>query len=57
MFKLLLVSVVLVPVAIGVLAAARLGQRRGFVALLALVFAFDLFFILMLYFLRYRWIG
>ena len=57
MFNLLLISVVVVPVGIGMQAAARLGLRRGLVVLLGLVLAYDLFFLLMLYYLRIRWIG
>jgi hypothetical protein len=57
MFKLLLMSVVFVPVLMGMRAAASRGARRGLSVLLALDLAYATFYILMLYYLRMRWIG
>jgi hypothetical protein len=56
MFKLMLISIVVVPVLLA-MAAARLPARRGVVALLALVIAYNVFYVLMLYYLRVRWVG
>lgn len=47
----------MVPVALGMQAALRLGLRRGLVALVGLLLAFDLFYLLMLYYLRRHWAG
>jgi hypothetical protein len=56
-FKALLISLIVVPVWLGMQTAARLGLRRGLVALLGLLLAFDVFYILLLYYLRVRWVG
>jgi hypothetical protein len=57
MFSKLLVSIVFVPVVLGML-AGRSRQRRGIaLRLLALVGAFDVFYLFLLYYLRYRWVG
>ena len=57
MFKLLLISVVIVPVFLGMLVASRVGARRGLPALIALFLAYDIGFLFMLYYLRLRWVG
>lgn len=57
MFKLLLISVVIVPVLLGMQVALRVGPRRGLPALIALVLAYDLGFLFMLYYIRLRWVG
>jgi hypothetical protein len=57
MFKTLLMSVVFMPVLLGMLAATFGGRRRGLLQLLTLVLVYDVLYVLMLYFLRYRWVG
>jgi hypothetical protein len=56
MFKWALISVVLMPVLIGVL-SARNRPRTGLVVLLAVVFLYDLFYVVLMYYLRVRWVG
>jgi hypothetical protein len=56
MFKLLLMSIVIVPVVLGT-QAARVGRRRGAFLLLALVVTYDVFYVVLLYYLRVRWVG
>jgi hypothetical protein len=57
MFKLLLISIVIVPVLLG-MRAARGGRGRQRVGLLlGLVLTYDVFYWLMLYYLRVRWVG
>lgn len=56
MFKLLLISIVIVPVLLGMYAATRGSRRRGPVLLLSLLFVYDLLYFLMLHYLRLRWI-
>src|SRR5262249_10342096 len=56
MFKLLLISIVMGPVLLGMRAAARRG-REGLALLLALVLAYDVFYWLLLYYLRLRWVA
>jgi hypothetical protein len=57
MFKNLLVSIVLVPVLFGIYAAGMRRQGPGLVRLLVLFFIYDVLYLLMLYYLRYRWVG
>jgi hypothetical protein len=57
MFKALLISIVIVPVLLGVQAAGRRRGRHGLGRLLFLVLAYDAFYWLMLYYLRVRWVG
>ena len=57
MFKLLLISIVVVPVLLGMQAAARRKGRRGLSLFLGLVLAYDVFYWLMLYYLRLRWVA
>jgi hypothetical protein len=57
MFKTLLMSVVFMPVLLGILAATVGGGRRGLPRLLVVVLVYDVLYVLMLYFLRYRWVG
>jgi hypothetical protein len=57
MFKLLLISIVAVPVLIGIQAAkVRNGQRGGIRALVG-VLIYEILYVLMLYYLRIRWVG
>jgi hypothetical protein len=55
MFALLLISIVAVPVLAGTQAAKVRDRRRGLAVLLATVLVYDLGYILMLYYLRFRW--
>jgi hypothetical protein len=57
MFKNLLVSIVLMPVLFGIYAATTRRTGPGLVRLLALCFAYSVFYILLMYYLRYRWLG
>jgi hypothetical protein len=57
MFKLLMISVVVVPVLLGIKASKKRNGRRGFGMLLAFVLTYDVFYFLMLYYLRLRWVG
>jgi hypothetical protein len=57
MFKLLLISIVIVPVLLGMRAATSGGGRRGLGLLLALLLAYDVLYWAMLYYLRVRWVG
>lgn len=57
MFKLLLISIVVMPVLLGMKAAAQRNRRRGLVLLLVLVTAYDTLYVLMLYYLRLRWVA
>ena len=56
MFKLLLISIVIVPVLLGMQAARGRGRPRVGL-LVGLVLAYDVFYWLMLYYLRVRWVG
>lgn len=55
MFKLLLISIVIVPVLLGMQAARGRRGRHGL--LFALVLTYDVLYWLMLYYLRVRWVG
>ena len=57
MFKLLIITVVIAPVLLAMYAARRRRLRQGLVTFFALVLTFDLFYLLMLYYLRIRWVG
>ena len=57
MFKLLLITIVIVPVLLGMWVEARRHRRRGLSLLLALVLVYDLAYLLMLYYVRIRWVG
>lgn len=56
MFKLFLISIVVAPVLVGVWAGSQRG-RRGLVQLLALIAVYDVLYLLLLCYLRIRWIG
>jgi hypothetical protein len=56
-FKLLLISVVIAPVLLAMQAAKTPDAQRGLLLLVALVFTYDVLYLLMLYYLRVRWIG
>jgi hypothetical protein len=55
MFKVFLISIVVVPVLLGMQAARARHGRRGLAMLLAAFFAYDVLYLLMLYYLRFRW--
>lgn len=57
MFKILIITVVIAPVLLAMLAARARRQRQGLVTFFVLVLTFDLFYLLMLYYLRIRWVG
>jgi hypothetical protein len=56
MFSLSLISIVIVPVVLGMQAAKNPSRRRGQVLLLALVLTYDVLYVLMLFYLRIRWV-
>ena len=55
MGKAVLFSIVIVPVLLGMQAATTRRFRRGLWRMLASVLAFDVLFVLLLYYLRRRW--
>ena len=57
MFPLLLISVVIVPVLLGMRLAARRDLARGLGLLVGFLLAYDVLYLLMLYYLRVRWVG
>jgi hypothetical protein len=57
MFKLLLISIVIVPVLLGMQAAKGRRGRRGFFHLLAFLLTYDVLYVLLLYYVRVRWVG
>jgi len=57
MFKALLNAVVIVPVVLGILAARTRRRQEGLVLVVASMLAFSGFYLLLMYFLRYRWVG
>ncbi len=57
MFKGLLASITLVPVLLGMLVAGSRRWRQGLLLLLGSVLAYDFCYLILLYFLRYRWVG
>jgi len=56
MFKSLLISIVIVPVLLGMQAARSRREERGLLQLLASVLAYNVLYMLMLYYLRRRWL-
>jgi hypothetical protein len=57
MFARLLVTIVLIPVVLGIIAAGSRRVRNRFLYLLALVAVFDVLYLFLMYYLRYRWVG
>jgi hypothetical protein len=57
MFKLLLISIVVVPVLLGMQAANSRRAGHGLLQLLGLVFTFSVLYLIMLYYLHVRWVG
>jgi hypothetical protein len=56
MFKWFLISIVIAPVLAGLIAARARG-RAGLVGLLAALVLYDIFYIVLMYYLRVRWVG
>ena len=56
MFKLLLISIVIVPVLLAVHAGTSRSARRGLLRMLALVLTYNVLYMVMLYYLRFRWV-
>lgn len=56
MFNWFLRSIVIVPVLLGIFAARTRRLRVGLLQLVALVVVYDFLFILLLYYLRDRWV-
>jgi hypothetical protein len=57
MFKYLLVSIVIVPVLLGVMAANGRGGRRGLSVLRIVWVLYGVLWVGMLYYLENRWVG
>ena len=56
MFSNLLISFVLVPVVLGMLAARSRGRNKTLL-LLASFGAYNVFYMILLHYLKYRWVG
>jgi len=56
-FKWLLISIVIVPVLLGVQAATNRRVLRGLPLLLAVLVVYDVLYLFMLYYLNYRWVA
>ena len=57
MFKMLLISIVVMPVVLGIWTAGNRSRRRGLVLLLAFMLGYDALYFLLLYYVRMRWVG
>lgn len=57
MFKWLLISIVIVPVLLGMHAATSRRGPRGLPVLLASLLLYDVLYMFMLYYLYFRWVG
>ena len=57
MFKWVLISVVIAPVVIGMMAAGSRRQRVGLVVVLGLILLYDVLYMVVFYYLRIRWVG
>jgi hypothetical protein len=56
MFKALLISIVIVPVLLAMQASAIRSRQRGLMLLLGLLLVYDALYLLLLYYLRVRWV-
>ena len=56
MGKTLLISIVIVPVLLGILAARSRRESRGLLWLAVFVITYNLFYLLLLSYLRRRWV-
>jgi hypothetical protein len=57
MFSQFLISIVLAPVVLGMLAARSRRPSHHLMQLLAFVAVYDVLYMFLLYYLRYRWVG
>jgi hypothetical protein len=57
MFKIVLISIVILPILVGMRAASSRRSQRGLQFLLAFLLVYDTFYVLLLYYLRVRWLG
>jgi hypothetical protein len=56
LLKTLLLSIVFAPVVFGIWLASGRRGRRGLPLLLGVLFVYDVLYIFLLYFVRYRWL-
>ena len=56
MFKGLLISIVIVPVLLGVQAATSRRGPRGLPLLLTVLVVYNILYLFLLYYLHYRWV-
>jgi hypothetical protein len=56
MFKALLNAVVIVPVLLGILAARTRHRQRGLFQMVVFTLASAVFYMLLMYYLRYKWL-
>jgi hypothetical protein len=56
MFTIFLLSIVVLPVLLGMRLAASRKMRRGLAILAGLLLTYDVVYVLMLYYLRHRWL-
>ncbi len=57
MFKGVLISVVIVPVLLGMQAASTRRAPQGLLLLLVFLLVYDILYLMLLYYLRVRWLG
>jgi hypothetical protein len=57
MFSRFLITIVLVPVLLGMFAARGRSAQQRLLQLLAFVAVYDVLYMFVLYYLRYRWVG
>ena len=57
MFSALLMSIIVVPVLAGVFAASKGRRSTALPLLLGFTFLYSLFYISLLYYVRFRWVG
>jgi hypothetical protein len=57
MFKLLIITVVFVPILLGMFGAAARRRMQGLALFLGLLLAYNVLYMAMLYYLRIRWVG
>jgi hypothetical protein len=57
MFKGVLVSVVILPVLLGMAGGRMRRESHGLVLLVGSLFIFDVLYLLLLYYLRVKWVG
>lgn len=57
MFKVVLISVVIVPVILGMQAGSTRRAHQGLLLLLIFLLVYDVLYLMLLYYLRVRWLG